>query len=307
MNGWWRFLAWAGLMLILGLVPVLVGFGIGDLPDPVASHWGIDGRPDGHLPLAGLPLVVLGMIGVALLTTSLFRIEGRPTAEAVAVTGLMGGLGLSLMASLVILNAGAPSWEHAETFSAPHVLAALLAATAGGIAGYLLGKRWYPIPKRSPAVSPALDIADGEAVSWFGSTRVVWPYALLGVAGLLFLSLPGWFKGMAVLFVILAFLFSHVVVVVGGDSLQVRLGGGLKVKTVRLSNVSGARPIDLEPAGWGGWGWRVVPSGTAIVLRRGDAIELTYVSGRRFAVTVDDAATGSAVVNGLVARLAREG
>jgi hypothetical protein len=34
---------------------------------------------------------------------------------------------------------------------------------------------------------------------------------------------------------------------------------------------------------------------------------VTFENGRRFAVTVDDAATGAALVNGLVARLARKG
>jgi hypothetical protein len=41
------------------------------------------------------------------------------------------------------------------------------------------------------------------------------------------------------------------------------------------------------------------------VLRRGDAIEVALRNDRRFAVTVDDAATGAALLNGLVARLAR--
>lgn len=299
---WGKLLAWAGLMVVLGLIPVAVG--IGDLPDPVASHWGVNGRPDANFPLAGLPLLVIGMISVGLLTTSLFRVEGRPTAEAVAITGLMGGLAVSLMTSLLILNRTAASWDQAGSFSLVHIAGALAGAALGGSVGYSLGKRWYPIPKRAGAGGPAIDIEEGEVVSWIGSSRVIWPYFLLGVASLLFLSLPGWFKGFAILFVVLGFLFSRVIVLIGFDGLEVRLGGGLKVKTVRLEKISSVRPIDLEPAAWGGWGWRLVPNGTAIVLRRGDAIEITYENGRRFAVTVDDAATGSAVLSGLVARQA---
>jgi hypothetical protein len=52
---------------------------------------------------------------------------------------------------------------------------------------------------------------------------------------------------------------------------------------------------------------RAAPNGSAIVLRRGEALELTFRGGRRFAVTVDDAATGAALLNGLVARHLGEG
>jgi hypothetical protein len=78
------------------------------------------------------------------------------------------------------------------------------------------------------------------------------------------------------------------------------------VRRIALDKVSSARAIDLEPAQWGGWGWRASPNGSAIVLRRGEALELTFKGGRRFAVTVDDAATGAALLNGLVARLLGE-
>ena len=305
MSRWGKFLAWAGLMVLLAGIPLALGWG--EMPDPVATHWGATGIPDSHLPKAGLPLLIVGMVAVGLLSTSLFRIEGRPTAEAVAIVGLMGGLGLSLMASVVILNSGAETWDRAANFSLPHLLAALFAASVGGWGGYLLGKRWYPLSAAEPAASsPVMHIRPGESVTWVGSSTVVWPYVLLGIAALAFLALPGWLKGFAVLFVVLAFLFSRVIVLISNDGLQIRLGGGLKVKTVRLGKIRSARPIDLEPAAWGGWGWRIIPSGTAIVLRRGDAIEITYKSGRRFAVTVDDAATGSSVLSGLVARRAEE-
>ncbi len=70
--------------------------------------------------------------------------------------------------------------------------------------------------------------------------------------------------------------------------------------------IMSALTIDLEPTVCGGWGWRVVRSGSAIVLRACDALEVTFPNGRPFAVTVDDAATGAAVLNGLVARFVRE-
>jgi hypothetical protein len=51
----------------------------------------------------------------------------------------------------------------------------------------------------------------------------------------------------------------------------------------------------------------VTTGASPIALRRGDAIEVPLDNNRRFTVAVDDAATGAALLNGLVARLARKG
>lgn len=112
---------------------------------------------------------------------------------------------------------------------------------------------------------------------------------------------------MGLVFIVLALLFSRVFVSINDDGLDIRLGGGMRARRIPLDDVRFGKAIDLEPAAWGGWGWRVTSGASAIVLRRGDAIEVTFENGRRFAVTVDDAATGAALLSGLVARLARKG
>ncbi len=91
MRGWGRLLSWAGIMVAIGLVPLVIGWS--HIPDPVATHWGLDGVPNGNMPLATIPLLVIFMVAIALLTTSLFRIEGRPTAEAFAMVGCWVALG----------------------------------------------------------------------------------------------------------------------------------------------------------------------------------------------------------------------
>lgn len=118
MNPWGRLLAWSGLMVLIGLVPLIVGWS--HLPDPVATHWGIGGVPDGQMSLAALPLLVIGIVAIGLFTTSLFRLEGKPTAEAFAMVGLMGGLGSALMISVVYLNWDAPVWSEASPSLVAH-------------------------------------------------------------------------------------------------------------------------------------------------------------------------------------------
>ncbi len=307
MGQWTKLLAWAGGWIIAGLIPIAIGWSY--LPDPTATHWGPDGVPDGNMPLAVVPLLSVLIVGVGLLATSLFRWEGRPTAEAVAMVGLMGAIGVSLQTSLVVLNWDAPTWSEAATFDWFHIVAVVVLGGVGVLVGYQVGKRWYPPPIRDDDASTraVIDVADGEVVSWTGKTTVWWPLALVGGFGFVFLVMPGWWKLIGVLFFALAFLFSAVYVSVDDRGLEVRLGGRLRAKRIPLSEMARVDVIDLEPARWGGWGYRVAPGRSAIVLRRGDAIEVTFPNDRQFAVTVDDAATGAALLNGLLARLARTG
>jgi len=301
MRIWGRLLAWAALMSFLGVLPLLVGWS--HLPEPVAIHWGIGGAPNNAWPKIATAFLPLGIVAVGLFTTSLFRIEGRPTAEAVAMVGLMGGVGVSLMTSLVYLNWDAITWQQAGAFAWWHLVGVVVVGALGAWIGYLVGIRWYPRPDTPDTVpGPVLEIADGETVSWIGGCSVIWPLFLLGGVALIFLVMPGWWKLVGLAFVVLGFLFLRVYVVVNEHGLQVRLGGGLPAKKISLDQIKTAEAIDLEPSQWAGWGYRVVPGGSAVVLRRGDAIQINMVNGRRFAVTVDDAATGAALLSGLVAR-----
>ena len=62
--------------------------------------------------------------------------------------------------------------------------------------------------------------------------------------------------------------------------------------------------VDVSPfAEFGGWGYRVGRGGrVGIVLRSGPALQVERTGGRSLVVTVDDAATGAALLNTLAAR-----
>jgi hypothetical protein len=303
LRDWGPILWWSAGVLAASLLPLAVGWA--HLPDPVAIHWGVDGDPDGSLGLIVVPWLSVGLTAVALLTTSLFRMEGAPTPEGFAMVGLMGGLGTALMGLLVHLNWDAATWDEAGRFNPWHVGLVLAGAFVGGLVGFALGRKLHPERSASSKDGPVIEVAPGERVSWVGRTSVRWPLLLLGSATVLFLVLPDWGIWLGSLLGVLALALMQVEANVNNDGLTVRLGG-IPVRRIRIAKISSARAIDLEPAEWGGWGWRASPHGSAIVLRRGEALELTFRGGRRFAVTVDDAETGAALVNGLVARLLGE-
>ncbi|WEB43807.1 hypothetical protein MOV08_34060 [Streptomyces yunnanensis] len=96
--------------------------------------------------------------------------------------------------------------------------------------------------------------------------------------------------GLLVLFGTLAFV--HVAVRVDDDCLEVRCGHlGVPRRRIPLDTVVGADFAPrVTPRHWGGWGYRWRPEqGTAVVVRRGEAMVLRLGDGRTFTVTVDDA------------------
>lgn len=301
---WNRLLAWSGFLAVLALVPYAIGWS--DLPDPVATHWGLGGHPDGATSKTWLWVLPLALVALGLLISLLMRRDGKPSAESFALVGLLGGMAVWTSTSVVLLNQGVSSWEQAASFDLWQIVGLVVIAGVTGWVGYLLGRGWFPPEAGGVDVDPpTLEIGDDERPTWTGTVSAWWPLYVLVPIGIVFLFLPGWLKWLAPLYFVLALVFCRVSVVVDEVGLKVRLGGVVTVRKIRLDEVSGARPLDLEPTEWGGWGYRMIPGGSAVVLRRGDGIEVSLRNGRRFAVTVDDAATGAALLNGLTARLSR--
>ncbi|MFI7100639.1 hypothetical protein ACIBK8_14880 [Streptomyces sp. NPDC050161] len=96
--------------------------------------------------------------------------------------------------------------------------------------------------------------------------------------------------GLLVLFGTLAFV--HVAVRVDKECLEVRCGHiGVPRRRIPLDLVVDvAIAQQVTPRHWGGWGYRWRPEqGTAVIVRRGEALVLKLGDGRTFTVTVDDA------------------
>jgi hypothetical protein len=77
---------------------------------------------------------------------------------------------------------------------------------------------------------------------------------------------------------------------------------GVVRQLIPLHKIERATAVEVRPMTHGGWGYRgsLILFGKATVLvRGGEAIEVTQRNGRRFIVTVDDAATGAALLNAL--------
>jgi hypothetical protein len=294
-----RLLSWAGLWLAVSLLIFLIARS--RLPAEVAIHWNASGQPDGSAPTWAIPLAAAGSRLIGLLLTLQFRIGREPSMEAFAIVGMMGGLGVAITALTVMANWDVADWTMAQPLSLWSFLA-LFAITVGGLGtGIVLGRSWYPI-KDLPRVidDEVTEIAPGERVSWVGRARVRrLALALLALGVVLLVVIPDLPLWVFAIVVGIGLVMTQVEANVTNDGVSIRLGG-IPIRRIGLDKISSARAIDLDPTEWGGWGYRFSSGRSAIVLRSGEALEITFHDGRRFAVTVDEAATGSSLLNGLL-------
>ena len=102
---------------------------------------------------------------------------------------------------------------------------------------------------------------------------------------------------------LVAAMFSWVVRV-DGAGLSIRSALGVPRTRIPLDEMVQARATTVQClAEFGGWGWRTAMDGrTGILLRSGEALEVTRTGGGVFLVTVEDAETAAALLNTLADR-----
>jgi len=98
---------------------------------------------------------------------------------------------------------------------------------------------------------------------------------------------------------------SSVTVTVDTQGLGVVFGpfGRLR-RRIALSRIVSARAENRSPGQAGGWGYRGLAGDTTVMLRGGQCLVVRYGSGKEFAVSVDDADHGAALLNSLRERAA---
>lgn len=295
-------------LTITAVAVVVMLFAGGDLGREVAIHWNGAG-PDGWGPAWTYP-VVLAAIGIAmpvLMWVSAAR-TSRVGGATVFLAGLMiwltAFLGIALTASLVLQPEDIGWW--------------FLIAAAGG--ALLAAPAWLWLPREpataaDPAELDPVDLSPGQVAVWsrraFASRTFTIVIALaviltLGLAIFATVTTEGaaWVAFIAPVIVIAAYLLTAGWRVTAGPTgLTVRGLAGIPVFRVAIADIAEAAVVRVEPmADFGGWGirWTLTSEGkgsTGIVTRAGEALQVTRTDGRQLAVTVDDAATGAAVLH----------
>jgi lysylphosphatidylglycerol synthetase-like protein (DUF2156 family) len=148
----------------------------------------------------------------------------------------------------------------------------------------------------------------GERGAWTGRAHLAWwlPLVLVAAGAILVVAARSAVGAIPAALLLLVYLaLGWIRVSVDARGLRIRYGvAPWPVTSVPLDDIRRAERIDLRPLEWGGWGYRGSRRAfrrAAVVLRGGDAIKLQLTDGSEFAVTVNDAATGAALLTDLLA------
>ncbi len=285
--------------------------------DVIATHWNRAGEVDGAGKVTELLLVLSLMAGApagVVVALVAFRAPLRRGSMLLsALTGFttfLGTLAVCVSWSVAALNQGVTHYQEAAPMRGTHVALVVALPLLSGAGAARAARFLWPTSGREAALDPSLHLAPGEREIWLGwasSSAWLWiglPLCLalawafvVGRAG----PLP------VVLLAVVALVidaFSVLRVTVDRRGLSIRYGHlGLVHQSISLEKVDSARALDIRPMDHGGWGYRgslFLLGKAALVVRRGEGIEVTLRAGRKFLVTVDDAQTGAALLNGLV-------
>ncbi|MFD4135436.1 DUF1648 domain-containing protein [Streptomyces goshikiensis] len=308
-RGWaaWGTAAWAaGVLAVLVALPLSMRGAYGDR---LATHWGTSGEPDGSLP-PWAAAVAPAAVWAALVAAAVCWRAARRWRAAALVSGgvlLAGG-----QVSIARANLHHADWRDADPVSVGAVVT-LCAAVAAGCVAALVSRR--------PAAAPAsrgrgarMEIPEGERRVWLSRTANPWLRLLGAAAGAVAVAAPLVGAGVGAgdlaqpMWLLVAPFAVASVAVLGCSSVRVRVGErgmdvafgplGWPVRRWDAADVEWARAERRTPAQVGGWGYRLSGLGTTVMLRGGECLVIR-AKGKDFAVSVDDAERGAALLNSL--------
>jgi hypothetical protein len=278
----------------------------GRLPDPIATHWGSSGLPDGSLPL--IVDHVLMAVLVAIMTIGLLWAAGRAdhvmARLLVATSSGLAALFLLLRWWTLEANVGATEWTEAAAMTVSGGVLVLVASLLGGAFG------WWAARGRPDRVTPserieATRLEAGEQLVWLGRQDAILGRAAVGVALLVavavVLASPVPVPAVAALVVgfvaVIVMTFTSIRVAIGPAGLLIRFGPlGFPRLRVAAADIVEVRVEHVEPLAFGGWGYRVVPGTRAVVIRRGEAMRVVRRSAPDLVVTIDGARIAAGVL-----------
>lgn len=277
------------------------------MPVVIASHWSGTGKPDGFTE-SGV------MITVSLLVTGLPAVIGLVAAlvgslRPALLRGILGFAGMvsGMWAGAWLISAGLTVRAGtAENAVLGWWLAALFASFLFGAVPYFLA----PKPKfTSQRFHSRMPLGDQESGAWsrtITSKVLLWlPVGLLVFMGLIFI--PAFMEGdpsaiwisvvtMGLSAVVVA-MIAHMQVTVDWRGLRiVSTLGHIQLKRIPLEQIVSVEVTEIRPAEWGGWGYRVMPGRSAVVMGAGPGLIIATTAGKQFAVTVGDPGTAASLL-----------
>ncbi|GAA1524495.1 putative membrane protein [Agromyces terreus] len=278
-------------------------------PDPMVTHWGADGEPNGWMSPAGNLIaylvislgVLVVMAGAAWLSTRVaakaqaeLPDSGRPDAGQTdteqanpwrsARSAALFAPAVTTAVTIVFVALTGVQLDGSEP--ADWVVPVIVAVGLG--LGALVGVvTSFVLPAPEPgehtsaetiahALRAAVRLAPGERAVWTAVARAPWPVTALLVLALLLTLVPValdpslWAFSLVFLVVVAVLATTTAArITVDTTGLRVRTLLGLPIGRVRLDQVVVARAVDVRPSEFGGWGFRFDARGRRGIILRG--------------------------------------
>ncbi|MGW2489511.1 DUF1648 domain-containing protein [Streptomyces sp. NPDC001606] len=286
------------------------------LPDRLATHWSSGAAPDGSMPLPTASLFPAALWLLLAVAISVRWRRSWPSPRPWVAIALAPTAVILTGAQLCVVRANLDraDWHEARE-PVLGIVAMLVLAALAGVGAWRLTVRYAPTT--APATGPRLDLAEDERVVWFSRTANPWLQLMAALTGLIVVAaLVALALGLASPSLLWPVLVAGTVISLTGaacSSVQAKVSdAGLDVTFGPLgwparhwsaAAIESARAEQRRPAQVGGWGYRFSGLGTTVMLRAGDCLVIRP-RGRRtdFAVSVDDAERGAALLNTLRTR-----
>ncbi|MEU2020967.1 DUF1648 domain-containing protein [Streptomyces sp. NPDC016469] len=287
------------------------------LPAQLASHFVSNGRVDDYAGRTSyLVVTTLVLLGIGLLWTLMAgfgKFAGTAhrllVASGYAVAAFLG----YLMGAVLLINVDAVEDAQGRGQDVHFPMWHMAAAFGAGVVAFGLG---YLVAALTPAPEPVVDdgpgaggervaLGAGEVAGWARGAGSWWlPLTALLVigTGIAMLFTTSWpFAVLPLVLGLLMATFARPYVTV--DRRGITVSGLLPWPRVRvpLDRIEAAASRDISPfTEYGGWGYRIRPGRSGVMIRSGEGIVARLTNGRDFAVTVDDSVTGAALLNTLI-------
>ncbi|MFE0552343.1 DUF1648 domain-containing protein [Streptomyces pilosus] len=310
---------WSAGGWVAGVLAVLVALPLAArdrLPDRLATHWSASGEPDSSMPLwaaAFFPALIWAVTAVGVVLVQ-WRARGSAGGAAPGWLGATLGFGgvtlLGAQASIVRANLDNADWREAGSVTG-WVVATLAAAVAVGATALWAGHRSrVTVP---PPAGPTMEIPEGQRFVWLSRASNPWLHGMAAVTGIVAVAVSvtavggltgteaALLAGPLALATVVVLACASVQARVSEKGLDVTFGPlGWPARRWAADGIASARVETRTAAQVGGWGYRLSGLGTTVMLRSGECLVIRTAQGKDFAVSVDDAERGAALLNSLI-------
>ncbi|MGO3678297.1 MAG: hypothetical protein ACTJF6_04240 [Microbacteriaceae bacterium] len=296
---------------------------IAELPAELPTHWGASGPADGASAAGPFFGWMLGIsLAAAIVGTVMIVAPVRGKWVQRATAGVIGAVAFFPLAMWITSAAPSRGVTDPYTVELGAWFALLMLAPAYGLLPLVI----YP-KIDNPAIEVVADaevepveLEPGEVASWsrtiVSKMFVIMTILLTVLQAAIYIpvimtegiSHLHWSVIVAVLVVLLVAAFCVYRVSVDWRGLRVTSGlFGFPIKRLSPEQIVKAEVAEINPGEWGGWGYRIAPGRSAIVLKQGPGFVVTQANGKLFAVTLERPEEPVSVMQGLLDASKRRG